>query len=103
LGQSRATKVSVPARRSNPASNAMDLRRSARAGEACNPNPSSAAKRTAKRMGLENRKPHPSQPWSQWTRFEKVGGCSRRISPVFNPDPSQAQAASQRAKRHEPP
>ena len=63
----------------------MDLRRSARAGDATRASPSSTAAAASQRLAPETRKSHRSHPWSQWTQAEWLQVFSSRISAGFSP------------------
>ena len=81
----------------------MDLRRSARAGDATRASPSSTAAAASQRLAPETRKRRHSHAWSQWTQIEWLRGVSSRISAGFSPAQAEAPTRHHSAKRHAAP
>ena len=81
----------------------MDLRRSARAGDATRASRSSTAAAASQRLAPETRKRHRSRTWSQWTQVEQPQIFSSRISAGFSPVQGDAPTRHHSAKRHAPP
>ena len=81
----------------------MDLRRSARAGDATRASPSSTAAAASQRLAPETRKRRHSHTWSQWTQIEWLRAFSSRISAGFSPAQADAPARHHSARRHATP
>ena len=81
----------------------MDLRRSARAGDATRASPSSTAAVASQRLAPETRKRRHSHTWSQWTQIEWLRVFSSRISAGFSPAQADAPTRHHSTKRYAPP